>query len=59
MSERTKNLASNLPRNLNLQEEEKIDLYCFLMVALTDLRNQKDLLIKGVLDEITDCSPRI
>jgi len=59
MSERTKNLASNLPRNLNLQAEEKIDLYCFLMVALTDLRNQKDLFTKGVLDEITDCSPRI
>ena len=59
MMARTKTLASNLPRNLGLSVEEKKDLYCFLMVALTDLKNQPDLLTKGVLDEIDDCSPRI
>jgi hypothetical protein len=58
MDERSKNLAQNLPRNLGLEIEEKKDLYCFLMVALTDIKNQKDLLKKGVLDEIQDCSPR-
>ncbi len=58
ISERSKNLAPNLPRNLGLEIEEKKDLYCFLMVALTDIKNQKDLLKKGVLDEIQDCSPR-
>lgn len=59
MKERQKTLASNLPRNLNMTEEEKKDLYCFLMVGLTDLRHQQDLLKKGVLDEIDDCSPRL
>jgi cytochrome c peroxidase len=57
MMARTKTLATNLPRNLGLSVEEKKDLYCFLMVALTDLKNQADLLTKGVLDEIDDCSP--
>lgn len=56
---RTQTLAPNLPRNLALTVEEKKDLYCFLMVGLTDLKNQQDLLSKGVLDEIDDCSPRI
>ena len=59
MMERTKTLATNLPRNLNLSDEEKKDLYCFLMVGLTDLKHQQDLITKGVLDEIDDCSPRI
>ncbi len=57
--ERAKLLAPNLPRNLSLTPEEKKDLYCFLMVGLTDLKNQQDLLTKGVLDEIDDCSPRL
>jgi cytochrome c peroxidase len=56
---RTKALSPNLPRMLDLTPDEKKDLYCFLMVALTDLKNQADLLTKGVLDEIDDCSPRI
>ncbi len=56
---RTKTLAQNLPRHLDLTPEEKKDLYCFLMVGLTDLKKQPDLLTKGVLDEIEDCSPRI
>lgn len=59
MMARAKTLATNLPRNLGLSVEEKKDLYCFLMVALTDLKNQADLLTKGVLDEVDDCSPRI
>lgn len=59
MNDRAATLAMNLPRNLNLTQEEKTDLYCFLMVGLTDIRNQAELLTKGVLDEIDDCSPRI
>lgn len=55
---RIDNLANNMPRALNLTPEEKTDLYCFLMVGLTDLRNQMELIQKGVLDEISDCSPR-
>lgn len=57
MMERTKTLAMNLPRNLALTLEEKKDLYCFLMVGLTDLKHQYDLITKGVLDEMDDCSP--
>lgn len=56
---RTRTLAPNLARHLDLTPDEKKDLYCFLMVGLTDLKNQADLLKKGVLDEIDDCSPRI
>ena len=56
---RQRTLAPNLARHLDLTPDEKKDLYCFLMVGLTDLKNQKDLLTKGVLDEIDDCSPRI
>ena len=59
MNDRMVMMAMNLPRNLGLTQEEKTDLYCFLMVGLTDLKNQQDLLTKGVLDEIDDCSPRI
>lgn len=58
-SDRLNTMAMNLPRNLGLTQEEKTDLYCFLMVGLTDLKNQQELLTKGVLDEIDDCSPRI
>lgn len=56
---RTQTLAPNLPRNLTLSVEEKKDLYCFLMVGLTDLKFQEHLKLKGVLDEIDDCSPRL
>lgn len=56
---RTKTLATNLPRNLALTPDEKKNLYCFLMVGLTDLKNQPDLIAQGVLDEIDDCSPRL
>ncbi|MBA2405561.1 MAG: hypothetical protein H0V66_12365 [Bdellovibrionales bacterium] len=59
MMARSKTLAMNLPRSLELTPEDKKDLYCFLMVGLTDLKNQADLITKGVLDEIDDCSPRI
>lgn len=59
MQERIRTHAMNLPRSLALTQEDKKDLYCFLMVALTDLKDQRDLLNKGVLDEIDDCSPRL
>ena len=59
MMERSKTLASNLPRDLNLTEEEKTDLYCFLMVGLTDLKFQKELLRREIMDVIPDCSPQI
>jgi len=59
MRARTRTLAPNLPRFLNLSMDEKRDLYCFLMVGLTDLKFQPDLKVKGVLDEMDDCSPRI
>lgn len=52
---RARTLAMNLPRELNLTSDEKSDLYCFLMVALTDLSQHRYL--KGVLDEVSDCSP--
>ncbi len=55
---RIETLANTMPRNLNLTQDEKTDLYCFLMVGLTDLGNQSELISKGVLDEISDCSPR-
>ncbi len=54
---RTQTLAQNLPRRLDLSAEDKEDLYCFLMVGLTDLKLQADLKTKGVLNEIDDCSP--
>lgn len=56
---RTQTLAQNLPRRLDLSPEDKKDLYCFLMVGLTDLKLQADLKTKGVLDEIDDCSPML
>lgn len=59
MNERIQTLAMNLPRSLDLTLDDKKNLYCFLMVGLTDLKNQADLLQKGVLDEIDDCSPRL
>lgn len=59
MMARTKTLATNLVRNLALSGDEKKDLYCFLMVGLTDLSKQVELTNKGVLDEIDDCSTRI
>lgn len=56
MNERIRLLAPNLSRDLSLTQDEKKDLYCFLMVGLTDLKNQGALINKGVLDEIDDCS---
>ncbi len=58
MMARMKSLPMTLPRNLALSKEEKTDLYCFLMVGLTDKKYQNRL-HKGILDEISDCSPRI
>jgi len=59
MAERIRLLAPNLSRNLSLTQEDKTNLYCFLMVGLTDLKNQGALINQGVLDEIDDCSPRL
>lgn len=54
---RERNLSRSLPRKLDLTREEKEDLYCFLKVGLTDLSLHKNL--KGVENEVTDCSPLI
>jgi cytochrome c peroxidase len=56
---RASTLASNLPRHLGLSPEEKADLYCFLMVALTDIKFQANLLQSGVMDQVSDCRPRL
>lgn len=56
--QRAETMAQTMPRRLNLTQEDKNDLYCFLMVGLTDMKNQLDLINQGVLDEISDCSPR-
>lgn len=48
-----------LPRFIRFTTEEATDLYCFLMVGLTDLSMQDFLNTPGVLDEIDDCSPLI
>jgi cytochrome c peroxidase len=57
MMNRMRSLPMNLPRNLALSVEEKRDLYCFLMVALTDKKYHKRL-AEGLMDEVSDCSPR-
>lgn len=51
-------LSGSLARNLDLTEEEKNDLICFLAVGLTDMSLQKELLKQGVVHEISDCGPR-
>jgi cytochrome c peroxidase len=55
---RERTLSRMLARNLELDPEEKKDLICFLAVALTDVSLQQDLISKGVVNEISDCSPR-
>lgn len=45
--ERINKLAFNLRRNLNLSENEKKDLFCFLYFGLTDQKYQKDLVTEG------------
>lgn len=55
---RERTMSRSLTRNLNLTQEEKDDLICFLTVALTDISLQKELLKQGVVNEISDCSPR-
>ena len=59
IAERLRTLAPNLSRDLGLSQEEKADLFCFLAVALTDQKNQADLITKGIVHEVSDCSPRI
>ncbi len=51
-------LSPGLSRNLGLTDTERTDLFCFLAVALTDISLQNDLISKGVVNEISDCSPR-
>ena len=55
---RERNLSRLLPRMLKLTPDEKADLVCFLGVALTDVSLQMDLIKKGIVNEISDCSPR-
>ena len=55
---RERTLSRSLTRNLNLNQDEKDDLICFLTVALTDISLQNELLKQGVVNEISDCSPR-
>lgn len=52
---RAQNMANNLPRMLNLTEEEKASLWCFMVVGLTDVKSQQNL--QGVLDENPRCHP--
>lgn len=40
-------LAFNLRRNLNLSQNDKNDLFCFLYFGLTDEKFQKDLVTEG------------
>jgi cytochrome c peroxidase len=55
---REKNMSAMLARKLSLNADEKDDLICFLAVALTDMSLQNELTKNGVVDEISDCSPR-
>lgn len=51
-AEITRNLSGGLSRKLNLTDEEKEDLRCFIQVGLTDLAYQKRL-----KDDISQCPP--
>lgn len=55
LDNRERTLSNSLARNLYLTAAEKADLFCFLKVGLTDMGLQKHL--KGVENEVTDCSP--
>lgn len=52
---RARSMASNLPRSLRLSSQEKADLYCFLMVALTDIKQLQDI-NKADLENLKDCA---
>src|SRR5690606_12064286 len=54
---RERSLSNMLARNLELTSEEKDDLICFLAVGLTDISLHRVLRNKGVVNEISDCSP--
>ena len=51
--------VEKLPRMIGFSVEEATDLYCFLMVGLTDLSLQQYLIEPGVLNEMDDCDPII
>lgn len=55
---RERSLSPRLALMLDLSHEERDDLVCFLAVALTDISLQKDLIKKGIVNEISDCAPR-
>lgn len=57
MDDRESSLSPMLARHLGLSADEKDDLICFLAVALTDASLQRVLKNKGVVNEISDCSP--
>jgi cytochrome c peroxidase len=52
-----KTLSAMLARKLTLNDEEKKDLICFVAVALTDMSLQKELIKKGTVNEISNCTP--
>jgi cytochrome c peroxidase len=55
---RERTISQKLSLFLDLTPGEKEDLVCFLAVALTDVSLQMDLIKKGVVKDITDCSPK-
>lgn len=55
---RENSLSPRLALMLDLSHEEMDDLVCFLAVALTDVSLQRDLIKKGIVNEISDCAPR-
>lgn len=58
LDNKEKTMSPMLARKLTLNQDEKNDLICFLAVALTDMSLQKELIRTGVVNEISDCSPR-
>ena len=52
MKLKAQHITAGLKKKLDLTEDEKEDLHCFLKVGLTDLNYQKRL-----LDDIEDCPP--
>lgn len=54
---KAKMISGGLKPLIGLNQEEKTDLYCFLAVALTDMKHQNDLRRLNLIDEIEDCAP--
>lgn len=56
LENRERRLSSGLARQLNLTPEERVNLFCFLAIGLTDISLMDELKKKGVLDEVNNCS---